>query len=123
MTEAIESSKDQKSSIIQYPPDSKLTHYSWNINFSYEKKTKYSALRSLFIFRSLVSDYLISKVYCQTNFQVMFLRKSVKNNFQTRTKAIKFAIIMNRKQRLSQNSFEKKVSNNEQETKAQSKQL
>ena len=53
----------------------------------------------------------------------MFLRKSVKNNFQTRTKAIKFAIIMNRKQRLSQNSFEKKVSNNEQETKAQSKQL
>ena len=28
MTGAIESSKDQKSSIIQYPPDSKLTHYT-----------------------------------------------------------------------------------------------
>ena len=36
MTEAIEASKDQKSSIIQYPPDSKLTHYFQIINFSGE---------------------------------------------------------------------------------------
>ena len=89
MTEAIESSKDQKSSIIQYPPDSKLTHYSWIIIFSftflellnkiyvhkfYHKNISIndsthnskSLINTLFIFRSLASDYLMSKSYCQT---------------------------------------------------------
>ena len=54
MTEAIESSKDQKSSIIQYPPDSKLTHYSWIIIFSYEIS---------FTFLELLNKIYVHKFY------------------------------------------------------------